>query len=354
MTRFLTVCSIGFGCFSFLPSALGWGAEGHMVVSQIAYSHLAPAVKAKCDALIAVPMTYQDSRSTNFVTAAVWADDFKTQLGTAIWHYIDLPFSPDNSPLTNFVPDSFDVVQAINLCVSNLASAATTETDKATSLRYLLHFVGDIQQPLHCSTAITESRLTGDRGGNDFLLSGNPGNLHSLWDSGGGFVGASISRPLTASGISTLSNRAFIVEALYPYAPTNGIQNPMDWAQEGLGLAQTVCYVGITEGSTASSAYTNSAQAITKQRMAAGGHRLADLLNTILTTNAMPLACSPSSNGQLSFSWSAVPGRNYRVQWKPELTNAAWFDLTNVIALSNAVVFSDSVGPAHRFYRVAQ
>src|SRR5262245_19064353 len=149
MIRLLAVSLVSsFAYVCILPSALGWGSEGHMVVSQMAYNHLTPAVKARCDALIAVPLTNASSSSSNFITAAVWADDFKSQFGTAIWHYTDLPFSLDGTDPSGFTPASFYVVKAINLCVSNLASAATTETDKATALRYILHFVGDIQQPL--------------------------------------------------------------------------------------------------------------------------------------------------------------------------------------------------------------
>jgi hypothetical protein len=59
-------------------SALPWGQEGHMVVAQIAYNHLSPAVKTKCDALIAVSLPFASNASTNFVTAASWADDFKS------------------------------------------------------------------------------------------------------------------------------------------------------------------------------------------------------------------------------------------------------------------------------------
>src|SRR5262245_23451303 len=97
---------------------LGWNAEGHMVVAQIAYNHLNPRVKSQCDALIAVPLPDGDSRSTNFMTAAVWADDFKSQLGTGNWHYIDLLFSLDGTPTSGVAPESFDVVEAINLNIS--------------------------------------------------------------------------------------------------------------------------------------------------------------------------------------------------------------------------------------------
>ena len=103
-------------CFCVSQTVMAWNAEGHMVVAQIAYNHLDTAAKAKCDALIAVPLAYGGTSTSNFVTAAVWADDYKSQLGTRIWHYIDLPFSLDGTSTSSFVPASFDVVQAINLC----------------------------------------------------------------------------------------------------------------------------------------------------------------------------------------------------------------------------------------------
>ena len=120
------------GCFGFSRSGLGWNGEGHMVVAQMAYNHLYPAVKAQCDALIAVPLPYASAGTSNFVTAACWADDFKSQLGTGIWHYLDLPFSLDGTLTNSFVPASFDVVQAINLCISTLGSSTSAQTNRAT------------------------------------------------------------------------------------------------------------------------------------------------------------------------------------------------------------------------------
>jgi hypothetical protein len=54
---------------------LAWNAEGHMVVAQTAYNHLELAVRAKCDALVAVPLQYGSSQNNPFVTAACWADE---------------------------------------------------------------------------------------------------------------------------------------------------------------------------------------------------------------------------------------------------------------------------------------
>src|SRR5207244_1023079 len=106
----------GIAACAFLSRPLlAWNAEGHMVVGQIAYNHLDPSVKSKCDTLIAVPLTYGSSANNTFVTAACWADDYKSSLRTAIWHYLDLPFSLDGTPTSVVATAPFDVVQAINL-----------------------------------------------------------------------------------------------------------------------------------------------------------------------------------------------------------------------------------------------
>ncbi len=340
--------------FAFSYAVLAWNAEGHMVVAQIAYNHLTPAVKAKCDALIAVPLTYGGNSTSNFVTAAVWADDYKSQLGSSIWHYIDLSFSLDGTSTNSFVPASFDVVQAISLSISTLGSGTSPQTNQATYLRYLLHFVGDIQQPMHSSDAFFASQPNGDGGGNGFYIKGTWSNLHSLWDAGGGYLTDSLPRPLSVASQATLNNKVAAIEADYPYISNAGtIPDPMDWAREGLAIAQTNAYVGITQNATPASTYLNKAQATTEQRMALGGHRLADLLNTLYSTNAVQLTRS-SSAGRFSFSWATIPGRVYQVQWKQQMSDATWNVLTNITAAGNSASFSEMPAQTCRFYQVVQ
>jgi hypothetical protein len=341
-------------CFCFSHSVMAWNAEGHMVVAQIAYNHLTPAVKAKCDALIAVALPQASVGTSNFVTAAVWADEFKGPLGSGIWHYIDLPFSLDGTSTNSFVPASFDVVQAINRSISTLGSGTSAQTNQATYLRYLLHFVGDIQQPLHSSEAFYASQPNGDAGGNGFYLTGNWTKLHYLWDDGGGYLTNSMYRPLSSASQATLNDKVAAIEADYPYTHNTGrIPDPMNWAQEGLALAKTVTYVGITQNTTPSTAYLNSTQATTEQRMAAGGHRLADLLNTLFTTNAVSLTCFPT-NGTFGFSWSTIPGRIYYVQWKQQLGDSTWNALSNITAAGNSASFAEAPQATQRYYQVAQ
>lgn len=271
------------------PSVRAWNAQGHMVAAQIAYLHLTPAVKARCDALIAEPVFGAGNNNSNFVTAACWADDIKSlTTDFNIWHYIDIPFSLDGTPTNSYVPEPFDVVQAINQCVAALQNPATSVSNQAVNLRFLLHFVGDIAQPLHCSTAISASFPGGDAGGNFFSVTGfpnnNPNNLHSLWDRGCGYLADSVPRPLNATGLDIISNKVVDVETAYPYSPgAISVPNPMDWAVEGWNLAQSVTYVGITSGTTPSAGYLATGQDTNKQRMAAAGKNLASLLNAIFT-----------------------------------------------------------------------
>jgi hypothetical protein len=351
MNKFLAVL---FALCSFAVSSRAWNGTGHMVVAQIAYNHLTPSVKAKCDALIAVPMTYINTGTTNFITAACWADDFKANLGTSIWHYIDIPFSLDGTSTNNFTPDTFDVVRAIRVCEIALGNPSAAQSNQAVYLRYLLHFAGDIHQPLHASTAISALSTGGDAGGNGFSLGGGWGNLHSLWDSGGGFVSTSVSRPLTASGKTTLSNKVAVIEAAYPYVPNPGvIADPMDWAIEGWTLSQTVSYVGISIGDTPSSEYIDAAQVTAESRLAQAGHRLADLLNTIFTIYPATLSYNAPTNTTVSFWWNAVPGRTYHIQSKTNLSDN-WAEVTAVQPSTGKYTFTDNAGATTKFYRVTE
>lgn len=355
MPKFLSGFCLGLLLW-FPIHSRAWNAEGHMVVAQIAYNHLDPAVKSRCNALIATPISYASNYNNTFVTAACWADDIKSSTSAySTWHYIDLPFSLDGTSTSGVVLDPFDVVQAITLNIATLLSTNATLTDQATSLRFLLHFVGDIQQPLHCSTAVWSTKTGGDAGGNGFSLNGQWSNLHSLWDAGGGFLSDSLSRPLSASSKTTLNNKVAAIEANYPYSPNPGLlPDPMAWAEAGKTLAQTNAYVGITRNTTPTTPYLDTTQATTEQLMAQGGYRLADLLNTLFAANPFNLTSVTKTNGNIQFSWSANAGKIYRVQWKSQLNAATWNDLTTITATGRTASFSEAAAQQQRYYRVIQ
>jgi hypothetical protein len=268
-------------------------------------------------------------------------------------HIFDRPFSLDGTS-TNGVPPPFtNVVWAIRQSIATLQDPTAAQTNQATALRFLLHFVGDIQQPLHSSTAISGAHPTGDAGGNSFSLAGTWSNLHSLWDAGGGYLSDFISRPLNAANQTTLSNKAAAIEAAYPYSLSIGtIPDPANWASESWSIAQSLCYSNITTGSIPSTAYTNTAQATTQQRMASGGQRLAKLLSTIFVTNGPSVTSVSLTNGNFGLSWSAVPGRSYQLQWKQQPDDAVWNDLINITAAANTASYTEATVQQRRFYRV--
>src|ERR1039457_6931072 len=100
---------------------LAWDGEGHRVVAQIAYNHLDAAVKAKCDALIAVPVFDSSAINSNFVMAACWADDIKSNTDAYDDSHIDdMPISLDGYPTNGVVYDPSNVVVAISQSITKL------------------------------------------------------------------------------------------------------------------------------------------------------------------------------------------------------------------------------------------
>jgi hypothetical protein len=334
--------------------ALAWDGEGHMVIAQIAYNHLDSAVKAKCDALIAIPVFDANDRNSNFVTAACWADDIKSNTDAYDDSHIDdIPISLDGYPTNGVVYDPSNVVVAISQSITKLQDPTESLSNQAVALRFLLHFCGDITQPMHCATGVTTNMPTGDEGGWDFLLTGTWPRLHNLWDEGGGYLDDTIVRPLNAAGQAIVTNKANELEGLYPYSLSVGsIPDPQPWALESWGYAKTVAYVGITNGTTPTASYLTAAVATSQQRLAIGGQRLAKLLNTMYVTNAPNITAAYRTNSSFAIRWDTVPQRSYRVQWKNQLTDTNWTDLTDITANTNTALFSDPMTQTQRFYRL--
>ena len=184
------------GVMLLTPSlAHGWGAGGHMMVASIAFNRLNPRAKAKANELLAIeinPATVT-AKSTNFINASHWADDLRPFPEFDHFkplHFIDHPFSTDGTPLPSGVPEPDNIVKALEDNV-NILKTSTDKNAQAQALRLIIHFVGDIHQPLHCATRVTSANPEGDRGGNSvsIMIPGATGklqksNLHSYWDGG--------------------------------------------------------------------------------------------------------------------------------------------------------------------------
>ena len=169
--------------------ARAWGNEGHQVVAMMARTELTPAVHAKVDALLAQdqdPLTAHD-----MAAEATWADVYRRagRRETAQWHFVDVELdnsdfraacfgNPAPAQPASAGPEQNCIVDKVREFSAELASRSTAPAERLLALKYLLHFVGDLHQPLHASD-------NQDRGGNCVLVSlgaARTVNLHAYWD----------------------------------------------------------------------------------------------------------------------------------------------------------------------------
>jgi len=187
-------------CFAFAViglaaarPALAWGGLGHEVTALIAYRHLTPAAKIMVDDLLASDT--DTLTPADFASRATWADKYRNgHRETAAWHFVDIEIDqpdlkaacfgyPSLSPgqSASQGPAQDCVVNKIEEFAAELGSPTTHPAERLLALKFLMHFVGDLHQPLHASDHH-------DRGANCIGLSSSPDghskNLHAYWDTG--------------------------------------------------------------------------------------------------------------------------------------------------------------------------
>lgn len=173
--------------------AAAWHDDGHRIVAEIAARHLSKSAREQIDALLADTPGY-----TSMATAATWADQVAKFDPT--WefvyssHYVNVEQRMTPRELHALcLKKSGCVATGIAFYAEILRSQRASREQRAEALRFLIHFVGDVHQPLHAGHAA-------DKGGNDIknlsLLEATPGaeriNLHAAWD--GGMLGIKMQR----------------------------------------------------------------------------------------------------------------------------------------------------------------
>jgi hypothetical protein len=167
---------IALSLFSLVLSAalLSWGATGHRTIGKIAAGHLTPQATAAVRELIG---------DTTLAEISTWPDEVRSQpayRSTAPWHYINLPIGLSFADFEAKVKgmNQENVYSALLKQEQILGSATSTRPQKVEAMKYIVHFVGDLHQPMHVSREE-------DKGGNTIQLNydGNGTNLHALWDS---------------------------------------------------------------------------------------------------------------------------------------------------------------------------
>lgn len=241
--------------------AHAWGVQGHQVVAALAWQGMSPATRQEAERLLAL------EPGQTLVSISTWADQHRGP-ATASWHYLNFPRGQCQFEASRDCPDGQCVVAAIERQRALLASNAT-DSERLQALKYLVHFVADVHQPLHAG-------YLDDRGGNTvqlrFLLRGS--NLHALWDKGLIEQLALDDAALMAAAQTHL--------ALNPPTPAKPPGPAVDMAEESCRI---VAQPGFYPQGDPSPAYVARMTPVLLQRLALAGQRLAAMLNQALPAN---------------------------------------------------------------------
>ncbi len=262
-------------------SLSAWGGQGHRIVGLIAAERLTPIAKQNVTWLL-------DGQS--LADVASWADSITTdQQQTSSWHYLNIP--PDAAAYARerdcprqpgvAAGSRADrwrdcVVDRIDYWEQRLADAKLDRADRATALKFVVHFIGDLHQPFHA--------LGVGRGGNDVHVRvfgeancgddvrTSPCNLHSVWDS------RLIAHRKTNDGEYLAQLHRLIVDKRMGAQPPG---TPDQWAEQSWRLAREAL---VQPGTNIDEGYYRRHIGVIDQRLALAGVRLAAVINRALTT----------------------------------------------------------------------
>lgn len=243
--------------------ALAWGPQGHEVVALIASQNLSGGSRAEVARLLGGnAMLVHDSN---------WADEIRDRRReTSAWHYVDIPLAARGYEPRRDCPDNGCVVAQIEKDVGILANRRLGDGPRREALRFLIHFVADVHQPLHAGD-------NGDRGGNQVrvTLGRYRANLHRIWDG----------EVVEALGHDAASIAGNIERTLSPQkrkAWTGGM--PAQWANEAHAIARDQIYPALQgrRDVRLPRDYAGRQAEITRMQLGKAGLRLAWLLNTTL------------------------------------------------------------------------
>ena len=257
-------------CFAFCATLLisseaqAWGPEGHRIVADLAQRHLSPAVEAQVERLLAPEHTHR------LADIATWADDLQDDPAQQVlWkatrseHYINFRDRRCHYQPPRDCPDGRCVVDGLAHYVAVLGDRTQTADARREALKFVVHFVGDVHQPLHAG-------YRDDKGGNTYQVqfNGRGSNLHRVWDSG-----------MLASGTPGWQAYARQLDARGPVALPSASGSPyVAWAEESCQLSRGI----YPDGHTVGADYVKAQLPLAERRLREAGWRLAEVLNRTL------------------------------------------------------------------------
>jgi hypothetical protein len=295
MKKTISALLLGVSMFAAVPQqAMAWGDDGHKAVALIAEHFLTPTARNQVTALLAADT--DSLTGHDIASASVWADRWREANhrkdnydATKRWHYVDLEIDdPDltkacygRKPLPADTPASIGdknacIIDKIVQFADELAARDTDAEERIIALKFLLHLVGDLHQPLHASDH-------GDAGGNSVKVTvegfdhKTRDNLHGFWDTQ--FV-ESLGRPPSALAKSLLAQITPEQEAEWKQGTVD------DWAFESFNIAYSDVYgeppLSKDAPQNLDAAYVERARRDVALQLRRAGVRLAALLNRAL------------------------------------------------------------------------
>lgn len=264
--RFLLLSCLLLSTLCCALPAQAWSLAGHRIVAELAAAELTPRARVEVARLLA------GEPEPTLAGVAGWADTLRetdTARGkaTAPWHYINFASGGCRFDPPRDCRNGNCVVGAINRNFLILSDRRRPQAERRDALKFLVHFVGDVHQPLHASPHP-------DKGGNDFQvnLDGRGSNLHKVWDRS-----LLERRGLPPDAYAAALRR----EPVLPRDPTLSSTTPaVDWALESCRIVDQSGFYPrkrvIDDG------YLDAHSATAERRLREAGNRLAALLNHAL------------------------------------------------------------------------
>lgn len=253
--------------FATAGNASAWGPHGHDVVAEIASRELTPAARAEVERLLG------DRASNAMREVSSWADDARSEPAwrhTVPWHWVnfkrgDCSYSPKDN-----CRNGDCVVAAIERQTKVLGNRRGRRVDRVNALKFVIHFVGDVHQPLHAGYA-------DDRGGNDFQIryAREGDNLHGYWDGELIKQTRQTARKHADQLLGNSSATGTVNTSWY-------LRAPGDWAEESCAIVQEPSFY--PERAMLEANYVARFAPVAEDRLEAAGHRLAALLNATLVS----------------------------------------------------------------------
>lgn len=240
---------------------LPWGAATHRIIARVAESRLSKPALAEISRLLG---------GQTIVDVATWADQIKGERpATGPWHYVDIPITDTTYDSLRWCPDGNCIIGALDRYIAILGDKSRPDSARVEALKFVVHFVEDITQPLH-----TGDR--GDRGGNDVKLTflGRQSNLHSVWDTGLPTALMLTDDEFVATIEQQLARRTDLARL--------ATGSPRDWAMQSHDVSRDVVYRFLPQSLELNQGYVDACRPALMEQLVRASVRLTAVLERTL------------------------------------------------------------------------